>query len=67
MLVLERILDVMEKLKKFREPQGRDHNTILTLNIMMELMIKSKKKVLGGLNGSFLKFLVRGGYSLIYI
>ena len=42
------------------EPQG--HNLKLTLDIL-ELMTKSKKKVIGGFNGSFLRNLVGGGHS----
>ena len=48
----------MEKVRKFRglqavkgKPQG--HNLKLTLDIL-ELMMKSKKKVLGGFNDSFI-------------
>ena len=41
MVVLKVLLDIMEKIRKFRWPHG--HKLKLTLDIL-ELMMKSKKK-----------------------
>ena len=68
-VVLKHILDNIRKIGNLggHEPQKGElqgNNLKLTLDIL-ELMIKNKKKVLGGFNGSYLRNLV--GWALSFV